>query len=61
MVTKLGFGPAVLWLMLLGPASAEPPTFQVDPAWPKALPNNWIMGQASGVAVDAEDRISIPA
>ena len=54
---KLGLGLAVLWLALTGAAAAEPPTFQVDPAWPKTLPNNWIMGQASGVAVDAEDHI----
>jgi DNA-binding beta-propeller fold protein YncE len=39
------------------PALAETPTYQVDPAWPKSLPNNWIMGQAAGVAVDADDRI----
>ena len=35
----------------------EPPHFQVDPSWPKTLPNNWIMGQAAGVAVDARDHI----
>ncbi|GJD61628.1 hypothetical protein [Methylobacterium frigidaeris] len=40
------------------PALAEePPTFRVDPSWPKPLPNNWIMGQAAGVAVDAEDHV----
>jgi len=43
---------------LLAPAyAAEPPKFQVDPFWPKALPNNWLMGQAAGVAVDAQDHI----
>src|SRR5215813_2121724 len=31
------------------------PKFQVDASWPKTLPNNWIMGQAAGVAVDAQD------
>jgi hypothetical protein len=34
-----------------------PPQFKVDPAWPKALPNNWIIGQASGIDVDPQDRI----
>lgn len=44
--------------VLGGPAQAqEPPKFQVDAAWPKPLPNNWIMGQAAGVAVDAQDNI----
>ena len=33
------------------------PKFQVDASWPKTLPNNWIMGQAAGVAVDAHDHI----
>jgi len=40
------------------PAFAEDiPRFQVDAAWPKPLPNDWIMGQAAGVAVDAQDHI----
>jgi hypothetical protein len=37
--------------------AADALTFQVDPAWPKPLPNDWIMGQAAGVAVDAQDNI----
>ncbi len=37
--------------------AAEPLTFQVDPTWPKPLPNDWIMGQAAGVAVDGDDHI----
>ena len=35
------------------------PLFQVDPFWPKPLPNNWILGQVSGVAVDRRDHIWI--
>jgi DNA-binding beta-propeller fold protein YncE len=35
----------------------EPPKYQVDPAWPKELPNNWIMGQVGGMAVDSHDHI----
>ena len=37
--------------------AGEAPKFQVDAAWPKTLPNNWIMGQAAGVAVDAQDHV----
>ena len=37
--------------------AGEIPKFQVDAAWPKPLPNDWIMGQAAGVAVDAQDHI----
>jgi hypothetical protein len=38
-------------------ASGPAPAFQVDPFWPKPLPNNWLMGQASGVAVDRRDHV----
>jgi DNA-binding beta-propeller fold protein YncE len=38
-------------------AADAPPKFQVDPAWPKPLPNNWIMGQVAGVAVDPDDHV----
>ena len=37
--------------------AAGAPVFEVDPFWPKPLPNNWLMGQASGVAVDRRDHI----
>ena len=48
----------LLMMMFALPALAEePPRFQVDPSWPKTLPNNWILGQTAGVAVDAEDHI----
>src|SRR5579871_4689969 len=33
------------------------PQFQVEATWPKTLPNNWILGQVSGIAVDRFDRI----
>ena len=35
------------------------PSFQVDPFWPKPLPNNWILGQVSGVAVDKRGHVWI--
>ena len=35
----------------------EQPSYKVDAAWPKQLPNNWIMGQVSGIAVDREDHV----
>ncbi|MCG8415777.1 MAG: hypothetical protein MI746_16300 [Pseudomonadales bacterium] len=35
------------------------PSFQVDPFWPKPLPNNWITGNAIGVAVDDRDHVFI--
>ena len=33
------------------------PRFEVDPFWPKPLPNNWILGQVSGVAVDKRGHV----
>lgn len=33
------------------------PKFEVDPFWPKPLPNHWILGQTIGVAVDAKDDV----
>ena len=48
----------LLAAMIGMPAFADDiPRFQVDPAWPKPLPNDWIMGQAAGVAVDGQDHI----
>ena len=38
-------------------AGAAAPKFAVDPAWPKPLPENWILGQVAGIAVDKDDRI----
>ena len=34
-------------------------SFEVDPHWPQPLPNNWILGQVAGVAVDSNDHIWI--
>ena len=35
------------------------PMFQVDPFWPKPLPNHWIMGATIGVDVDSRDHVWI--
>jgi hypothetical protein len=35
------------------------PAFEVDPVWPKPLPNHWILGSAIGVWVDKTDHIWI--
>jgi len=41
--------------------SSQPavPQYKADPFWPKPLPNNWLVGQVSGVAVDSADHIWI--
>src|ERR1700754_859695 len=33
------------------------PDYKVDASWPKQLPNNWIMGQVGGIAVDRYDNV----
>ncbi len=40
-------------------SSFSVPEYQVDPFWPKPLPNNWILGQVGGIAVDDDDHIWI--
>jgi DNA-binding beta-propeller fold protein YncE len=35
------------------------PRFEVDPTWPKPLPNGWYQGQTIGVWADANDHIWI--
>ena len=40
-------------------AALQAPRFEVDPMWPKPLPNKWILGQTIGVSVDANDHIWI--
>jgi DNA-binding beta-propeller fold protein YncE len=53
----------VVAAFLLGLAAvahaAEAPRFQVDASWPKPLPNNWLLGQVAGVAIDKDDHIWI--
>ena len=40
-------------------AGVQAPMFEVDPLWPKPLPNHWIMGNTIGVSADAQDHIWI--
>jgi DNA-binding beta-propeller fold protein YncE len=41
------------------PEATAAPQFEVDPFWPKPLPNNWILGQVAGVAVDSRGHVWI--
>jgi DNA-binding beta-propeller fold protein YncE len=42
-----------------GSAVVMAPRFEVDPLWPKPLPNNWYIGMTIGVGVDAQDHVWI--
>src|SRR3954463_14384746 len=33
------------------------PIFEVDPYWPKPLPNHWVTGSTIGLSVDGQDNV----
>ena len=37
--------------------AVQAPRFEVDPLWPKPLPNHWILGSTIGVWVDTDDHV----
>jgi DNA-binding beta-propeller fold protein YncE len=39
--------------------TVQAPRFEVDPFWPKPLPNNWLLGSTIGVSVDSRDHVWI--
>ena len=56
----------VLALGTLGPSrqsvlaqdgTKQAPIFEVDPFWPKPLPNHWVTGSTIGLSVDAQDNV----
>jgi hypothetical protein len=63
-VASVALAAAIVTTATLTPfaLSAQAPAgarLQVDPLWPKPLPNNWILGQVSGVAVDKRGHVWI--
>lgn len=39
--------------------TVQAPMFEVDPLWPRPLPNHWLLGSATGVAVDERDHVFV--
>ena len=37
----------------------QAPRFEVDPVWPKPMPNHWILGSVIGVGIDSRDHVFI--
>ncbi len=37
--------------------TVQAPYFEVDPFWPKPLPNHWLLGSSIGVSVDERDHV----
>jgi DNA-binding beta-propeller fold protein YncE len=44
-------------LMAVAQTQALAPAYQVDPTWPRPLPNRWLVGSVVGVAVDSRDHV----
>lgn len=40
-------------------AVVQAPRFEVDPFWPKPLPNDWVLGETIGLGIDAQDHVWI--
>src|ERR1700710_1057372 len=59
-VAALGVGSAVLQRRAVAAAAGgQAPRFEVDPLWPKPLPNHWVIGQTIGLDVDSKDNVWI--
>ena len=39
--------------------TVQAPRFEVDPFWPKPLPNGWLLGNVIGLGVDSNDHVWI--
>jgi len=50
-------GAPATWAQGTGPA--KPPHYVADVAWPKPLPDQWVLGGLGGVCVDAQDHVLI--
>ena len=58
----IGFGAGVAMLQHAATAQetmVEAPIFEVDPLWPKPLPNEALLGQTIGVSIDDQDNVWI--
>jgi DNA-binding beta-propeller fold protein YncE len=59
-IALLGVGQAVLDNEADAKArTVRAPRFEVDPLWPKPLPNHWLLGMTIGVWVDEQDHVWI--
>jgi len=59
-VLALGLGQSALQNKAEAQADGvQAPRFEVDPFWPKPLPNGWLLGMAIGVWADDQDHVWI--
>jgi len=48
-----------LCLSGLALSAQTPPRYEVDPSWPKPLPEGWVNGQLGGICADSHDHIVV--
>ncbi len=58
LVAILGVGQAALDAAAQD-QTVQAPRFEVDPFWPKPLPNQWLLGSTIGVGIDSKDHVFI--
>src|SRR5215471_17900735 len=57
-IVGLGVGQAMLQKRAEAQGSTvQAPIFEVDPLWPKPLPNNWLLGWTIGIWLDELDHV----
>lgn len=61
LLAALGIGQSVIerTVVAQGQEQMMAPRFEVDPLWPKPLPNHWLIGSSIGVSVDPQDHVWI--
>jgi hypothetical protein len=56
-IVGLGVGQDLLQQQAEAQSGVTAPMFEVDPLWPKPLPNNWLLGWTIGLWVDEQDHV----
>src|SRR5215813_14011825 len=57
LVVAAVFSPALFPRSTIHAQGRGVPSFQVNPLWPQPLPNHWVLGSVTGIAVDAQDHV----
>jgi DNA-binding beta-propeller fold protein YncE len=55
----LGVARATVERTIQSQGVVEAPRFEVDPMWPKPLPNGWVLGETIGLGIDSQDHVWI--
>ena len=58
LIAALAVGQSKLQASMAG-RLADAPRFEVDPLWPKPLPNHWLLGMTIGIGIDSRDHVFI--